>query len=305
MPPKKKSGLGSGLDGLIPKKNPSTATTTSTKKVDEPKEVTKADLLVSINKVEPNREQPRKFFDEDKLLELSESIKQHGIISPIIVQKREDYFEIIAGERRWRAAKMAGLKEVPVLIRDLSEQEIMEIALIENLQREDLNAMEEALGYQQIIEKFKLKQDELAEKVSKSRTAITNSLRLLKLDERVQQMVRDDLIQTGHARALLGISDPDKQYEFAQMVFDKRMTVRDVEKAIKKLQKEKQDPKPQTKEDAQRSIIYRDLEENLKGIIGTKVNILSKDENKGKIEIEYYTKEELDRIIEMLRSIRM
>jgi ParB family chromosome partitioning protein len=181
----------------------------------------------------------------------------------------------------------------------------MEIALIENLQREDLNAMEEALGYQQIIEKFKLKQDELAEKVSKSRTAITNSLRLLKLDERVQQMVRDDLIQTGHARALLGISDPDKQYEFAQMVFDKRMTVRDVEKAIKKLQKEKQDPKPQTKEDAQRSIIYRDLEENLKGIIGTKVNILSKDENKGKIEIEYYTKEELDRIIEMLRSIRM
>jgi ParB family chromosome partitioning protein len=305
MPPKKKSGLGSGLDGLIPKKNSSTATTTSTKKVDEPKEVTKADLLVSINKVEPNREQPRKFFDEDKLLELSESIKQHGIISPIIVQKREDYFEIIAGERRWRAAKMAGLKEVPVLIRDLSEQEIMEIALIENLQREDLNAMEEALGYQQIIEKFKLKQDELAEKVSKSRTAITNSLRLLKLDERVQQMVRDDLIQTGHARALLGISDPDKQYEFAQMVFDKRMTVRDVEKAIKKLQKEKQDPKPQTKEDAQRSIIYRDLEENLKGIIGTKVNILSKDENKGKIEIEYYTKEELDRIIEMLRSIRM
>jgi ParB family chromosome partitioning protein len=305
MPPKKKSGLGSGLDGLIPKKNPSTATTTSTKKDDEPKEVTKADLLVSINKVEPNREQPRKFFDEDKLLELSESIKQHGIISPIIVQKREDYFEIIAGERRWRAAKMAGLKEVPVLIRDLSEQEIMEIALIENLQREDLNAMEEALGYQQIIEKFKLKQDELAEKVSKSRTAITNSLRLLKLDERVQQMVRDDLIQTGHARALLGISDPDKQYEFAQMVFDKRMTVRDVEKAIKKLQKEKQDPKPQNKEDAQRSIIYRDLEENLKGIIGTKVNILSKDENKGKIEIEYYTKEELDRIIEMLRSIRM
>lgn len=305
MPPKKKSGLGSGLDGLIPKKNSSTATTTSTKKDDEPKEVTKADLMVSINKVEPNREQPRKFFDEDKLLELSESIKQHGIISPIIVQKREDYFEIIAGERRWRAAKMAGLKEVPVLIRDLSEQEIMEIALIENLQREDLNAMEEALGYQQIIEKFKLKQDELAEKVSKSRTAITNSLRLLKLDERVQQMVRDDLIQTGHARALLGISDPDKQYEFAQMVFDKRMTVRDVEKAIKKLQKEKQDPKPQTKEDAQRSIIYRDLEENLKGIIGTKVNILSKDENKGKIEIEYYTKEELDRIIEMLRSIRM
>lgn len=303
MPPKKKSGLGSGLDGLIPKKNTSTATT-STKKESE-KEVTKADLMVSINKVEPNREQPRKFFDEDKLLELSESIKQHGIISPIIVQKREDYYEIIAGERRWRAAKMAGLKEVPVLIRDLSEQEIMEIALIENLQREDLNAMEEALGYQQIIEKFKLKQDELAEKVSKSRTAITNSLRLLKLDERVQQMVRDDLIQTGHARALLGISDPDKQYEFAQMVFDKRMSVRDVEKEIKKLQKDKKEPKTQTKEDAQRSIIYRDLEENLKRIIGTKVNILSKDENKGKIEIEYYTKDELDRIIDMLRSIRM
>jgi len=303
MPPKKKSGLGSGLDGLIPKKNTSTATT-STKKESE-KEVTKADLMVSINKVEPNREQPRKFFDEDKLLELSESIKQHGIISPIIVQKREDYYEIIAGERRWRAAKMAGLKEVPVLIRDLSEQEIMEIALIENLQREDLNAMEEALGYQQIIEKFKLKQDELAEKVSKSRTAITNSLRLLKLDDRVQQMVRDDLIQTGHARALLGISDPDKQYEFAQMVFDKRMSVRDVEKEIKKLQKDKKEPKTQTKEDAQRSIIYRDLEENLKRIIGTKVNILSKDENKGKIEIEYYTKNELDRIIDMLRSIRM
>ncbi len=301
MPPKRRSGLGSGLNELIPQKNTKAASAPKT----ESKSEGNPDVVVSINKVEPNREQPRKFFDEDKLLELSESIKQHGIISPIIVQKRDDYYEIIAGERRWRAAKMAGLKEVPVLIRDLTEQEIMEIALIENLQREDLNAMEEALGYQQIIEKFKLKQDEVSEKVSKSRTAIANSLRLLKLDERVQQMVRDDLIQAGHARALLGISDPEKQYDFAQMVFDKKMSVRDVEKEIKKLQKEKKETKPKTKEDEQRNVIFRDLEENLKGIVGTKVNILPKDDNKGKIEIEYYSKEELDRIIEMLRSIRM
>lgn len=304
MPPKKRSGLGAGLEGMIPQKNPKAKETktadVATKEVDP-----NAEVLVDISKVEPNKDQPRKHFDEDALLELSESIKLHGIISPIIVQKRDGYLEIIAGERRWRAAKMAGLKEVPVLVREFTEQEIMEIALIENLQREDLNAMEEALGYKQIIEKFNLKQDEVAEKVSKSRTAIANSLRLLKLDERVQQMVRDDLIQAGHARALLGISDNEKQYEFAQMVFDKKMNVRDVEKEIKKLQKDKKESKEKTKEEVQQEIVYRDIEEKLKGILGSKVNIASKDTNKGKIEIEYYTKEDLDRLIEMLLSVKM
>ncbi len=301
MPTKRKSGLGSGLNELIPQKNKN-----SSDNVDEKDTEKTSDIKVDINKVEPNKDQPRQYFDEDKLLELSESIRQYGVIQPILVQKRENYFEIVAGERRWRAAKMAGLKEVPVIIKEFTEQEIVEISIIENVQREDLNAMEEAMGYQRLLEQFNLKQDEVAEKVSKSRTAITNSLRLLKLDKRVQQMVKDDLLSAGHARAILGISDQNLQYEFAQKVFDEKMSVRDVEKEVKKLQKEKKKPaKEKETVDKQTAIIYQNLEENLKGILGTKINIQAKDADKGKIEIEYYSKDELDRIVELLRSIRM
>lgn len=207
-------GLGAGLNELIPPKNDI---------LSQSKQDSENPIELPLNKVEPDRDQPRKNFNEDSLLELSESIKKHGVFQPLLVQKKDDYYKIIAGERRWRAAKLAGLKTVPVIIKDLSEQEIAEIQLIENIQREDLNPIEVAEGYRQLIDKFHMTQDELAEKVSKSRTAITNSLRLLKLDERVRQMVIEDMITTGHARALLAIDDKNKQYEFAQMVFDKKM----------------------------------------------------------------------------------
>ncbi len=288
-------GLGKGLDAMIPDK---------VSKPTPAKEITATPIedqavLVPINKVEPNKEQPRKHFNEDALLELSESIKQMGVIQPIVVQDRESFYEIIAGERRWRAAKQAGLKKIPVIIKNYSEQEIVEISLIENIQREDLNPIEEAFAYKRLLEEFNLKQDEVAERVSKSRTAVTNSIRLLKLDDRVQQMVIDDLIQTGHARALLGIEDKEKQYSMAQKVFDEKLSVRETEKLVKKAQKEKEEVE-KTKMDKQLEIIYQDLEEKMKQILGTKVSINAKDENKGKIEIEYYNKEDLDRLINMI-----
>ncbi len=292
----KKGGLGKGLDSLIKEKPGGAAV-----KKEEHAVVENGGVLVDIDKVEPNREQPRKLFNEDALLELSESIKQYGVLSPLLVQKRKDYYEIIAGERRWRAAKKAGLKEVPVIIRDLSEQEIVEISLIENIQREDLNPIEEALAYRRLLEEFDLKQDEVADKVSKSRTAVTNSMRLLKLDDRVQQMLIDEMISPGHARAILAIEDKDKQYEFAQRVFDEKMSVRDVEKEIKKLQKKK--PDKQVKEmDPQVLLQYQKLEEQLKQLMGTKVSIAPKDENKGKIEIEYYTRDEFEAILDRLQK---
>jgi ParB family chromosome partitioning protein len=266
--------------------------------------------MMDINKVEPNRDQPRKTFDEDTLVELSESIKQFGVIQPLIVQDRKSYYEIIAGERRWRAAKMAGLKEVPVIIKNYTEQEIMEISLIENIQREDLNPIEEALAFKRLLTEFDLKQDEVAEKVSKSRTAVTNSMRLLKLNEKVQQMLIDDMLSTGHARALLAVEDQEEQYNLAQQIFDEKMSVRDVEKMVKKYQKEKAE-KPKEKEEVepnqsmeQMQVIYHDLEEKMKVILGTKVSITSKDMKKGKIEIEYYSPDELDHIMNMFRSIQ-
>lgn len=295
----RKGGLGKGLDSMIPDK--------IGKASKDQAETVKPDTMMDINKVEPNREQPRKNFDEDALLELSESIKQFGVIQPLIVQDRKTYYEIIAGERRWRAAKMAGLKEVPVIIKNYTEQEIMEISLIENIQREDLNPIEEALAYKKLLTEFNLKQDEVAERVSKSRTAVTNSMRLLKLNEKVQQMLIDDMLSTGHARALLGIDDLEEQYNLAQRIFDEKMSVRDVEKLVKKLQKEKTE---KTKEKVQpdqsmeqMQAIYHDLEEKMKGIFGTKVSITSKDMKKGKIEIEYYSPEELDHIMDMFRSL--
>lgn len=290
----KKGGLGKGLDSLITDKVNKPAAKDASIAPSEDQAV-----MVPINKIEPNKEQPRKNFNEDALLELSESIKQMGIIQPIVVQDRDTFYEIIAGERRWRAAKQAGLKKVPVIIKHYTEQEIIEISLIENIQREDLNPIEEAFAYKRLLTEFNLKQDEVAERVSKSRTAVTNSMRLLKLDERVQQMVIDDMIQTGHARALLGIDDAEKQYAMAQKVFDEKLSVRETEKLVKKSQKEKEEVE-KAKIDKQLEIVYQDLEEKMKQILGTKVNINAKDENKGKIEIEYYNKEDLDRIIEMI-----
>ena len=240
------------------------------------------------------------------MLELSESIKQFGVLQPLLVQDKKDYYEIIAGERRWRAAKLAGLKEVPVIIKNLTDQEIVEISLIENIQRENLNPIEEAIAYKRLLTEFNLKQDEVAERVSKSRTAVTNSMRLLKLNEKVQQMVIDDMITTGHARALLGIDDMEKQYATAQKIFDEKLSVRETEKLVKKIQQEK-DAKPVEKEvkiDPKLEAICHDLEEKMKVILGTKVAINQKDNKKGKIEIEYYSMDELDRIVDLIRTVQ-
>ena len=294
----KKSGLGKGLDSLITDKVGKSSA----------KEVIKPDTMVDIDKVEPNKEQPRKNFDEDALLELSESIKQFGILQPLLVQDKDTYYEIIAGERRWRAAKLAGLKKVPVIIKKLTDQEIVEISLIENIQREDLNPIEEALAYKRLLTEFNLKQDEVAERVSKSRTAVTNSMRLLKLNEKVQQMLVDEMLTTGHARALLGIEDQEEQYVIAQKIFDEKMSVRDIEKLVKKLQKEKSEKEKTVKQpvetNEQMQAIYHDLEEKMKTIFGTKVTINSKDMKKGKIEIEYYSSDELDHLMDLIQSIQ-
>lgn len=298
----RKGGLGKGLDSLITDKvgnaNENDSESIFGRKSDLSKDIT----FVKTTKVEPNREQPRKNFNEDALIELSESVKQHGILQPLLVQDKKDYYEIVAGERRWRAAKIAGLKEIPVMIKKLTKQEIVEISLIENIQRENLNPIEEAIAFKRLLDEFNLKQDELAERVSKSRTAVTNAIRLLKLDERVQQMVIDDMISTGHARTLLGISDVDKQYILAQKVFDEKLSVRETEKLVKKLQKQKPEM-PVEKVDDKMAVFYEDMEQKLKAIIGTKVSINQKDKEKGKIEIDYYSNDELERIMELLQSI--
>jgi ParB family chromosome partitioning protein len=257
--------------------------------------------MIHISDIEPNKSQPRKRFDEDSLQELADSIKQYGVIQPLILQKREKYYEIIAGERRWRAARIAGLKEVPAIIKDYSPQEIVEIALIENIQREDLNPIEEAQTYHRLIREFDLKQDEVAERVSKSRAAVTNSMRLLKLDERVQQMLIDEMLTNGHARALLAIESNEKQYNTACKIFDEKLSVRETEKLVKQIINEK--PHKEIAVTQEDDFIYRDIEDRIRNIIGTKVSIHKKNHNKGSIEIEYYSSEELDRIIDMFNSI--
>lgn len=308
----KKSGLGRGLDALFPEKTvqskPKTVKTVKEEKkvaVDTKKfsqqETSNGERMMKISMIEPNREQPRKKFDEDALQELSESIKQYGILQPLLVSDKKDYYEIVAGERRWRAAKMAGLKEVPVVVKEFSTQEIVEISLIENIQREDLNPVEEAMAYKRLIDEFHLKQDEIAERVSKSRTAVTNSMRLLKLDSRVQQMMVDEMISAGHARAILTISDPEQQYNAAMKVFDEKLSVRETEKLVKSIltPTKKKPVVSNPTEDA----IYESLEEKMKGITGTRVFIHRKKNNKGKIEIEYYSRDDLDRIIDLFESI--
>jgi len=268
--------------------------------VDLTKEKTKDVLIVDINEVSPNKEQPRQNFDEDALLELADSIRQFGILQPITVQKKQQYYEIIAGERRWRAAKMAGLKEVPVLVGDYSDQEVLEISLIENIQRESLNPIEEAIAYKTLLDRFSLKQDEVADRVSKSRSAVTNALRLLKLNEKIQQMVIEDMISSGHARALLALDDEQEQLRIAALIFENKLSVREVEAIIKNLKSPKAKKK---KPEIEHTFVYQNLEETLKYILGTKVKVQDKGKGKGKIEIDYSSHEELDRIYEMLSSL--
>lgn len=298
---KQSRGLGKGLDVLI---KPSTKNETEPQageSVNQKTEKKEDGILVKLTMVEPNRKQPRKDFNEDSLQELADSIRQVGLIQPILVQDRKDHYEIVAGERRWRAAKIAGLKEIPVIIRNYTEQEIMEISLIENIQREDLNPIEEAQAYKRLLTEFNLKQDEVAERVSKSRTAVTNSIRLLKLDDRVQQMVIEDMLSTGHARALLSVENPEEQYGLAQKIFDERLNVRDVEKLVKNLHK----PQKEKKETGSSTMqaIYQDIEDKLKQKLSTKVVITSKGEGSGKIEIEFYNHEDLDRLLDMIGKI--
>ena len=310
MAGRRTGGLGKGLDALIPNKaggpskEPEKKTRSAVVKKDKPteKDNLAAERLVKISSVEPNLNQPRRHFEEDALLELSESIKQYGVLQPLLVSDKKDYFEIIAGERRWRAAKMAGLKEVPVVVKEFTDQEIVEISLIENIQREDLNPIEEAMAYKRLMEEFHLKQDEIADRVAKSRTAVTNSMRLLKLSSKVQEMVIADMISAGHARALLGISDEALQETTAMKVFDEKLSVRETEKLVKNLVSPAK--KIKTERNTAEDAIYESLEEKMRGIMGTKVSIQRKKNNKGKIEIEYYSRDELERIIDLFESIR-
>lgn len=296
----KRSGLGKGLDSLIPD-NKSSKMVKKTVEAPKTPENVSGQIMMKINEVEPNREQPRKNFEEDALLELADSIKQFGVLQPLIVQKKKDYYEIIAGERRWRAAKLAGVKEIPIIIKEYTDQEIVEISLIENIQRENLNPIEEAMAFKKLLTEFHLKQDEVAERVSKSRTAVTNSMRLLKLSDKVQQMIVDDMISTGHARALLAIDDPEQQYILANKIFDEKLSVRETEKLVKDIKNPK---KEKPKKEIQNSFVYENLEERMKNVIGTKVHVNHKPNGKGKIEIEYYSDSELERIFELLMSIR-
>ena len=315
----RKNGLGRGLDALFPDKKTASKEnevkfTAKVEKKTEPavkvknvKERTetprqkKVPMMVKISMVEPNQNQPRKQFDEDALLELTESVKQYGILQPLLVSEKKDYYEIIAGERRWRAAKLAGLKEVPVIVKEFSEQELVEISLIENIQREDLNAIEEAMAYKRLMDEFHLKQDEIADRVGKSRTAVTNSMRLLKLSAKVQQMLIDEMITAGHARAILAVSDMEKQESLAMRVFDEKLSVRETEKLVKAVLAPPKEKKSHSysAEDA----AYENLEEKMKSIMGTKVLIHRKKNDKGKIEIEYYSRDELERIIDLFESI--
>ena len=319
----RKNGLGRGLDALFPEKKSAVkesvkkATVKTENKTVVPEKTTddtteerirstighkKTAMIVKISSVEPNVNQPRKQFDEDALLELSESIKQYGVLQPLLVSDKKDYYEIIAGERRWRAAKLAGLKEIPVIVKEFSEQELVEISLIENIQREDFNPVEEAMAYKRLIDEFHLKQDEIAERVGKSRTAVTNAMRLLKLSEKVQQMLIDEMITAGHARAILSIADKEKQESIAMKIFDEKLSVRETEALVKRMLEPPKTAK-KSKFSSAEDAIYESLEEKMKSIMGTRVQIHRKKNDKGKIEIEYYSKDELERIIDLFESI--
>lgn len=302
----KRTGLGKGLGALIgdantPKEVP--VEKAKPRVTERKKEEPGKEIFLKISSIEPNQTQPRKKFDEEQMQELADSIKQYGVLQPLLVQKNGNFYEIIAGERRWRAAKMAGLKEVPVVIREYDRQQKMEIALIENIQREDLNPIEEAMAYQRLMEEFHLKQEEIAARVSKNRTTITNSMRLLKLHEKIQNMVAEGVISSGHARALLSLEDQNMQLEIADRIVKENLSVREVERLVKALGKPKKEKVKEKEPDAV-TLAYQNLEEKMKSIMGTKVSINRKDKNKGRIEIEYYSSAELERIVELIESIR-
>ena len=307
-----KKGLGKGLGAIFgedvvkenkeetEKKAKAKAEAKAAEEMDEKGRI----LMLKLDLVQPNKEQPRKTFDEEKINELAESIKNYGVLQPLLVQKNDSFYEIIAGERRWRAAKAAGLKEVPAVLKEYSKQEAMEISLIENVQRADLNPIEEALGYRQLIDEFGLTQEEIAVRVAKSRTVITNTVRLLKLDEQIQNMLVQGVITSGHARALLSLEDTQMQLKAAKEILDKKLSVRETERLVKRLQKEASgEKKEEKKKDETLALIYQDLEDRMKSVMGTKVSIHNKDKNKGRIEIEYYSEAELERIVEMIESI--
>lgn len=283
----KKFGLGKGLGALIPEDNPL-----------EEENKKEEGILIPLNKIKTNENQPRKYFDNDKIIELSESIKQHGIIQPLILKKEDDVYMIIAGERRWRAAKQIGLKEVPAIIMDINDRELLEVSLIENIQREDLNPIEEAIAYQRLLSDFQLTQGELSERIGKSRTAITNTMRLLNLDDRVQSYIIEGILSEGHGRAILGLQDNNKQYEISQKVIDEGLSVRETEKLIKIINENKEKKKVRESNN-QLEPYYNDIKDKLQGHLGTKVNITDRN-NKGKIEIEYYSQEDLQRILDIM-----
>ncbi len=302
---KTKRGLGRGLGAFfgdevvqeVAEEKDSNISTVKKEEKEQGKEIT-----LKVSKIEPNHEQPRKEFKEEQLQELADSIRRYGVLQPLLVQKKDDHYEIIAGERRWRAAKLAGIKEVPVVIREYNKQQAMEIALIENVQRENLNPIEEALAYQRLIEEFHLKQEEIAERVAKNRSTITNSLRLLNLTEEVRNMLVEGQITSGHARALLTVEDPNQQVALAMKIVAEHLSVREVEKVVKALGKTPREKK-RKETDERLELIFQELENRMKSIMGTKVNINRKDRNKGRIEIEYYSEEELERIVELIESI--
>lgn len=295
---KKGKGLGKGLNAMLGSLDDDEAIDSVETKVETPANTDGGVTMMKITKIEPNKEQARHNFNEDKLQELADSIKEHGIIEPIIVQDRGSFYQIIAGERRWRASRLLGLKEVPVIIKHYTdEQEILEVSLIENIQREDLDPIEEALAYKKLIEDFKITQDKLSDKVGKSRSEITNSMRLLKLCPEVQQMIIDEMLSKGHARTLLSIEDPKKQYEIAQMVFDKKLSVRETEKLVKNIDKPEK-VKPAT--DEQLLLIYKEKEEQLKQALGTKVSISAKGKGTGSISIDFYNHDDFDKFVYIL-----
>lgn len=296
-------GLGKGLDSLIPIGDTFSLNKDSISEPVEKQIENSMKVTLKITEIEPNREQPRKNFNEDLLEELADSIRQYGIVQPLIVQKEKEYYKIIAGERRWRAAKKVGLKEVPVIIKDYTPQQIIEISLIENIQRQDLNPIEEAMAYKRLIEEFYLKQDEVAERVAKSRVSITNAMRLLKLEERVQQMLIEDMITSGHARALLSVEDGDEQYRLAMKVFDEKLSVRETERLIKLYLEPKKEKIEHIFSESEQ-LAYQKMEEKMKNIFGSKVSIHKRDKSKGKIEIEYYSSEELERLLDLMERIQ-
>ena len=303
-----KKGLGKGLGAIFGEdvvKESNEELTKVKRSLPAEEEETKGSLMVKISLIEPNRDQPRKDFNEEELQELAESIKNYGVLQPLLVQKKGTSYELIAGERRWRAAKLAGLKEVPVVLREYSKQQAMEIALIENVQRADLNPIEEAQAYQQLVKEFHLTQEEIAARVSKNRATITNAMRLLKLDEEIQNLLIKGAISSGHARAILSLEDKQLQKKAAKEVLDKRLSVWETEKLVKRLDRASAEKNERNeKKDDALALIFQDLEERMKTIMGTKVSIHNKDRNKGRIEIEYYSEAELERIVEMIESIR-